>query len=510
LKRLVVAVIACVVAVAAAGSARAHHWVPGACGLPTTLPLEVEYAEVSVSPRILDEIFGPARPPLVLATGGTALPQHLRALGAHTVYWQMKIERMLGGTATPADPSTIDAAADRLYERAVAATDCSTPSIALNELQGNWLPTPWQPSYAQYRANALELVRRLHALGAHPYLMVTTSPPTFTESPEAAEWWREAAQVSDIVLQVHFDARYVYARGPLLSSRARRMKMRRVLDQFTALGIPPERLGLLHGFQSGRGFGGREGLRLDKWLRVVKWEVLATRQVLAERAGAGVQIGSDWSWGWGDYPALSRVDPDKPVTACVYLWARDPTLCDGPALAESWGVAFDTSLTEGQILLPPGTQCEFGSRRRQFISGETLVALAAVDVGGRPLGRRAALSTLFQWLVDSRNASVRPEEVRAAEDGVIARRFGGSRAAYERALAERSFPLALAHALLADELRRAKITRRLAPGRTFTSWAVARQARVLETATCVQDELPAPTAFQLTVHFPFLALARGR
>jgi hypothetical protein len=497
-------------AVAAPSAARAHHWVPGACGLPTTLPLEVEYAEVSVSPRILDEIFATARPPLTLATSGTALGAHLRAFGAHTVYWQMKIERMLGGTATPADPSTIDAAADRLYERAVASTGCLTPSIALNELQGNWMPTPWPLSYAQYRANALELVRRLHARGAHPYLMVTTSPPTFTDSPEAAEWWREAAQVSDIVLQVHFDARYVYGRGPLLASRARRMKMRRVLDQFTALGIPPERLGLLHGFQSGRGFGGREGIRLDKWLRVVKWEVLATRQVLAERAAAGAQIGSDWSWGWGDYPTLSRVDPDKPVTACVYLWARNADLCDGPALAESWGVRFDTSLTEGQILLPAGTQCVFGSDRREYISSDTLAALAAVDVGGRPLGRRSALSTLFQWLVDSRNASVRAEDVLRAEEAVIARRFGGSRAAYERALGERGLPLPLARALLADELRRAKITRALPRGRTFTSWAVARQARVLKTATCLQDELPSPTAFQLTVHLPFLALARAR
>ena len=486
--------------------ASAHHWTPGACGFPTQLPLRIEYAEVSVSPTILDEIFGPARPPLVLASSGVTVPPRVRALGAHTAFWQMKIERMLGTTVRPADPATIVPAADRLYERAVVSTGCRAPLIALNELQGNWLPTPWSPTNSQYRANALALVTRLHERGAHPYLMVTTTPRPYTDSPEAAGWWRQAAGVSDLVLQVHFDGPYIHRHGPVVAGRLRRSKMRRVLDQFSAIGIPPARLGLLHGFQSGHGFGGREGLPLDKWLRVVKWEALAAKQVLAERTESGAPIGSDWSWGWGDYPLLSRVDPDKHVTACVWLWARDPRLCDGPGRAASWGVSFNTSRVEGQIRLAPGVHCLF-RRPRGVLASATVDELAAVGHGAAVVGRRRAASALLSWLIDSRNASVTTAEVLLAERTVIERNFAGSRAAYEAALLERKATLPIARALIADQLRRARIVRQLPRGTTFPSWTVAKQTRALATATCRRDELPAVGAPDLTAYLPFVRLA---
>ena len=41
----------------------------------------------------------------------------------------------------------------------------------------------------------------------------------------------------------------------------------------------------------------------------------------------------------------------------VYLWARDQSLCDGPAVA---GAEFDPSLSIGQIVLPAGAQCVIG------------------------------------------------------------------------------------------------------------------------------------------------------
>ena len=484
-------------------SAGAHHWTAGACGLPGELPLRVEYAEVSVSPTILDEIFGPARPPLVLASSGLSVPPRVRALGAHTAFWEMKIERRLGTTGRPADPATIVPAADRLYERAVASSGCSTPLIALNELQGNWLPTPWSVTTAQYRANALALVGRLHERGAHPFLMVTTSPRPYTDSLEAAEWWRQAAAVSDLVLQVHFDGPYIHRQGPVVAGRLRRSKMRRVLDQFAAIGIPPARLGLLHGFQSGHGFGGREGLRLDRWLRVVKWEALAAKQVLAERAEDGAHIGSDWSWGWGDYPLLSRVDPDKHVTACVWLWARDPELCDGPGRAAAWGTTFNTSLSEGRIRLAPGVHCEIRSPRG-LIASVTVDELAAVGVGAATVGRARALTALLAWLVDSRKARIETADVLRAEQTIVARRFGGSRTAYEAALTARRATVTLARALIADGLRRALIRQRLPRGRSFASWMVAEQSRALATAACRRDELPGVGAPDLTAYLPFL------
>ena len=37
-----------------------------------------------------------------------------------------------------------------------------------------------------------------------------------------------------------------------------------------------------------------------------------------------------WSWGWAQRNERSN-DPDKTYAACVWLWARDPGLCDAPA-----------------------------------------------------------------------------------------------------------------------------------------------------------------------------------
>jgi hypothetical protein len=506
--RVALLALAGVAALAAAADARADHWVPGACGLPPALPLHVEYAEGAVSARILYEIFGPARPALVLATSGSNVPGRLRGLGAHTIFWEMKIQHLLGTTTAPAAPAAIDAAADRLYRRAANATGCATPSIALNELNGGWLSTPWSSTNMQYRANTLQLLRRLHSRGAHPYLMVTTSPRPFTDTPDAADWWRQAATVSDLVLQVHFDARFSYRRGPIVASRLRRMKMRRVIDQFTGIGIPPQRLGLLHGFQSGRGFGGREGLALAKWLRVVKWEVLAAKQVIAERQADGAQIGSDWSWGWGDFPSLSRVDPDKHVTACVYLWARDPRLCNGPRRAADHGAPFNTSLTEGQIILARGVHCSVGGDGAT-IASETVRALADVNPGRGPIGRPAALNALFSWLIDARHAVVRAADVAAAERAVIEQRFAGQGADYERALAAAKLPLPLARALLADQLRRQRIARKLRAGRTYPYWLSEKKTQALRTTICLRDELPQLGVGDLTVDLPFLRLPAG-
>lgn len=494
----------------APGAAQADAWAPGVCGLPTALPLRVEYAEVAVSSVILNEVFGPARPSLVLATSGRTVPAQLRTLGAHTVFWHMKLERLIGGTGAPAEADTIEATADRLYERAVRETGCAFPTIALNELQGNWLPTPWSANNAQYRDNALRLLQRLHARGAHPYLLVTTTPRPFTGSEEAASWWQQAAAVADLVLQVHFDGRYIYRQGPAVGSRLRRTKMRSVLDQFEAIGIPARRLGLLHGFQSGAGAGGREGLALSQWLRVVKWEVLGTKQVIDERAGDGEHIGSDWSWGWGDFPTMSRVDPDKHVTACVFLWARDPELCDGPERAAGRDTSFNTSLFEGQLQLPEGVHCTLG-RRGAVIASETVETLAAGLSDGEPIGRRAALKTLLSWSVTSRNVRLRQADVVRAEGGIVRRAFGGSRDDYLAALEAAKLPLTLARAAIADQLRRRKIQRRLPRKVSFRSWYANAQTKVLRDAACRRDELPAASAATTLVErLPFLRIPAAR
>jgi hypothetical protein len=101
---------------------------------------------------------------------------------------------------------------------------------------------------------------------------------------------------------------------------------------FTTIGIPSSRVGLALGFHSGR--GGRNGLGAARWLGVVKREGLAARLVATELA-----LDSVWSWGWASFAGAPR-DPAKADAACVYLWARNPSLCDAPSVA---GKGFDSS-----------------------------------------------------------------------------------------------------------------------------------------------------------------------
>lgn len=404
------------------------------CGLPDTRPLWLDYAEGSVSFR--KAVFG--RPGVIAATSGTAIAAELRRAGAHTVYWWNKLGQLVGTTTAPADSATIPDKASRLVDRAIASSGCERPHIILNELNGPGTTTPWTPSNAQYRANVLALLRGIAARGARPYLLLPGSPYT---GGEALSWWRQAAEVADLVREVYFPAPRIMAKGPILGSRMMRQAFRQAIAELTAFGVDPARAGLVLGFQSGPGKGGREGLQpTSRWLRFVKLATLAAKQVAGE-LGLGTVI----SWGWGTFDSAGA-DPDKPKAACVYLWARDQALCDGPAAA---GPDFNASLEEGQILLPPGVRCALG---RDTIPQGAVSRVAALT--GDP---EVALSALFARVVESRQARIPPQQVLAAEQTLVSSRFRGSRAAYLSALKSRGAGLAVARGIIADQLRRAAI-----------------------------------------------------
>ncbi len=318
---LVAALLLCL-----AGTARASA-ADLPCGLPESRPLWVDFADGSVSFRL--QLFG--RPGLVLASSGLAGPAQLRALGAQTVFWWMKLQRYVGTPAQPADPATIPAGAEDLYARAVASSGCEQPVIALNELWGGHQPTPWLYENHLYRQNVLSLLKALAGKGAVPFLLVA-GPHSGNRAPfvdgDARAWWLEVSQYAHIVRQMHFNAPHIYDMGPIVGARTRRIAMRAAVTRFTNIGIPADRLALVLGFQSGPGKGGREGLQPSHaWLEIVKQDTLAARQVASE-----LGVGSIWSWGWGTFDAAGA-DVDKPRAACVYLWTRDPTLCDGPQVA---------------------------------------------------------------------------------------------------------------------------------------------------------------------------------
>jgi hypothetical protein len=220
--------------------------------------------------------------------------------------------------------------------------------------------------------------------------------------------------------------------------------MRARLEDLIQIGIPTSRLGMMLQFSSTRGAGGREGLQpLSKWLDVVKWEALAASQVAGE-----LHVATVWSWGWAAFNPSGN-DPDKPTVACTYLWARDHSLCDAPALA---GSQLDQSLDVGATL-PAGTVCLLGRTR---LLGSDVAAITRM-VGDRDVAFSAGLAHAV--LVEAK--PVATKDVLAAERIVILDRFRGERAAYLAALARARVTLGLARTILADELRRQAVERTL-------------------------------------------------
>jgi hypothetical protein len=467
------AALACGLSVAAAAPS-APARATDSCGLPDSGTVWLDYGEGPVRPDTRAVL---ARPGVVVATSGTALPKYYRAHGAATTYFVLHLPTVVGQPATPADPSTISAAADSLYAKAAASTACATPWIALNELFGSALPTPWSPSNTQYRANVLALVQGLAAHGARPVLFVNGNPNV---SGDAAAWWQQVAQSGAIVYEAYYDAKRAAALGPLLASRRMRLGIRSAIGLFRGIGISADRLGIALGFHSGggQGAGGRQGLQpSEAWFRVVKWEALAAKQVASD-----VGLGSVWSWGWGTFGPPSA-DADKPAAACVYLWARDTSLCDGPASA---GEGFHASLVEGQIVLGPAATCS--------LSGGKRIATADVNRLTQLTGsRHAAIDALAARVIMRSVVPVSFLRVQSVESAAIRRSFGGSRAAYLAALTKARATLSMAREIIRDELRRQAIATKLTTSGSTQApleWTLDRQARALAFAICRRDDLP--------------------
>jgi hypothetical protein len=410
----------------------------GQCGLPSRATWWIDYADGQVP--FWSTIF--RRPGVIAAASNFIVPPQLRAGGAKTIFWDMYLRARVGTPSEPLPAENVIPMADRMFERAAASSGCGAPIIALNEMFGANLTTPWSATNTRYRANLLAYVKRLSELGARPFLLLSTAPYT---GGEAAAWWREAAKHADLVREVYFPGTRIDRLGPVRGSRLMRDALRRAVTDFTSIGVPANRVGLMLGFMSRKGIGGREGLEpAHAWFDVVKLEALAAKHVARETG-----ISSVWSWGWAAWSDAER-DPDKEAAACVWLWVRDPKLCDAPAKA---GPKFDTSLTEGQIVLPRDVQCTVGDRR---ITGGEISAVARVTGD-----REAAISALYRRAVESGIVRVDAQTVLRAERELVRTRFGGSRSAYVAALRRDGATVTVARGIIADELRRIETERSL-------------------------------------------------
>jgi hypothetical protein len=464
---VLVAVVSILVAQPSARSAGARH----ECGLPDGLPLWIDYGEGPV-PQEVRAVF--RRPGVVVAASGTSIPQNYRNAGAATTYFVLQLPRWVGEPSEPADPATIQQAADRLFDQAVQSTACSTPWIALNELLGSQLPTPWSAANAVYRANVLALVQRLAERGAHPALLVHGNPNV---AGDARAWWENVGRSAHVVYEAYYNAVNISRLGPVVGPRRVRMGMRSVVRLFTGAGIPRERIGFMLGFQVAPGAAGREGLQpREEWFRFVKWNALAARQVAVDERTSTI-----WSWGWGVFGPAS-VDPDKPAAACVYLWARDPALCDGISAA---GPAFNTSLAEGPIVLPTGIQCA--------LPGGAVTSASVTALGALTRDPQLALTALFARAALRTRVPVPQSEILRVEREVIDRVFDGSTRAYLRRLARRHATRTVARGVIADELRRpliAQLPEAQTPEQPPLVWSADVEAAAINAATCVRDVLP--------------------
>ena len=343
---------------------------PG-CDLPATRPLWIDFGDGSVP--FWQSVF--AKPGIIAAASNFLVPPKLRAAGARTVYWDMHLNTRVGTPQKPLAPAGIADQADRLFLRAVASSGCATPVIALNELFG--------------AGHGHALVGIEHHLPrerprAAPPAVVARRPPVPAGQQRALHRRRRRAVVArrsgggrprsrGLLLRAEDPQPGRAARQPDHAGRAAERA-----DRFTEIGVPTSRLGFMLGFHTTKGVGsGREGLQPSSaWFDVVKLEALAAKQVAEELSVATV-----WSWGWGVW-SVGESDPDKEAAACVWLWARDSKLCDGPHLA---GEDFDPSRLEGR--LPAGVQCALGANtvtRSQLaeltrLTGDPDAALSALQ-----------------------------------------------------------------------------------------------------------------------------------
>jgi hypothetical protein len=433
-KRLGVVAAAAVALALAGGKGAPAQGLQANCILPSQTPAWLDFADGSVP---FWQMF--AKPGVIALASNLLYPPKLRAAGAQTTYFDLYLNRRVGTPSVPADPSTIVAKANKFYDYAAQSMDCSNPVIAENELFGSWLAVPWSPTNAQYRANVLLFLQTLRARGAQPWLLVNAKP--YTDG-VAGDWWRQVADVAGIVREVYFPAPLIYRRGPIYGNRTLRQSFRNGILDFTKIGIPVSKLGLFLGFQTTRGTGGREGLAAKAWFETVKWQALAARFVARE-----MKVSSIWSWGWAEWTTTpGEHDPAKPKAACVYLWTRNPKLCNGPAAA---GKGFKKSRTEGQLILSPGLRCRLGTAAVRWSAINPILKLTGDS--------ELAFSNAFARAVEQKAAHVSYTDVLAAERSIVAARFGGSRGAYKAAIAEARTNLSVARSIIGDELRRARI-----------------------------------------------------
>ena len=420
-----------------------------------------------------------------LALGGVLAA----AAGAVTTYWDEHMEKIVGTPGNPANPPDIGPETAQLVADAKQSSGCGNPLIALNELMPPGSASA--SSVARYRSNVLALLQAVNAGGARPVLLLPSSTPT--GAGPAADFLTQAAAQAQLVLELYFNNNQLFQQGALLASRNIRIGLRTRIATLEAIGVPASNLGIMLGFQSAPGQAGREGLQpQSSWLEMVKLQELAARTVASDTA-----IATIWSWGWGTFSNAGSADPDKPAAACVWLWTRDPTLCNAPASYE-----FNTDLNEGQIELPGGVQCGWEGGSVKLRDFRRLTRALKGDAA-------QALSGLFERGVVKATVRARSAQITAAEKAIVQKAFKGSTRRYRKALRKAKLARTTARAIIADQIAEQAVAAKVRP-QTYPVWLDGQQGTALLTTTCLLDQIPTAGHVDWTKAFPFLRVAPAK
>jgi hypothetical protein len=459
--------------------------------LPDGAPLYVDYANASVLFR--DQVF--KRPGLILSMDDLPSKRDgdpaasFRAAGAVTTYWDEHMEKIVGTPGNPANPPDIGPETAQLVADAKQSSGCGNPLIALNELMPPGGASA--SSVARYRSNVLALLQAVNAGGARPVLLLPSS--TATGAGPAADFLTQAAAQAQLVLELYFNNNQLFQQGALLASRNIRIGLRTRIATLEAIGVPASNLGIMLGFQSAPGQAGREGLQpQSSWLEMVKLQELAARTVASDTAIAMI-----WSWGWGTFSNAGSADPDKPAAACVWLWTRDPTLCNAPASYQ-----FNTDLNEGQIDLPGGVQCGWDGGSVKLRDFRRLTRALKGDAA-------QALSGLFERGVVKATVRARSAQITAAEKAIVQKAFKGSTRRYRKALRKAKLARTTARAIIADQIAEQAVAATVRP-QTYPVWLGGQQGTALLTTTCLLDQIPTAGHVDWTKAFPFLRVAPAK
>ena len=438
--------------------------------LPDGSPLYVDYANSSVLFR--DQVF--KRPGLILTMDDLPTKQSdpasgFRQAGAVTTYWDEHLEKIVGMPNSPASPGSIGPAAATLVANAKQSSGCANPVIALNEL----IPpgSASASAVAQYRANVLALIGAITNGGGHAVLALPSTTPMARgprgHLPPAGKPAGEP-RAGDLLQQ-----QPALPAGRAAGEPQHPHRLPQPDRQARGAGHPRRRHRDHARLPVGAGQDGREGLQpTASWLEMVKLQQLAAKTVAGDTG-----IATIWSWGWGTFNNLGSADPDKQAAACVYLWTRDPTLCNAPG-----SYNFDTDVTEGQINLPGGVQCGWNGGK---IKVRDLARLTRALKGNAA----TAQSALLERGVVNATARAPSRSVTQAQQAIIKSSFGGSARRYSRALRRNKLGTTTARAIIADQIAQGLVTTKVKP-QTYTTWLGGAETTALSTATCLLDAIP--------------------